>query len=848
MAQGSVLTERYDNARSGANLAETQLDTSNVNASQFGKLWSYAVDGSVFAQPLYVHAANIPGFGTRNVLYVVTMNDVVYAFDADSTATLWTRDLRNPTAGVSAVPIVDVTGNSNNLNIVGTVGIESTPVIDSTSNTLYLVARTKENGSYFQRLHALDITTGAERAGSPATIQGSVSGSGDGGSTVSFNPRTGNQRASLALAHGQIYIAWSSHEDISPWHGWVMSYDRMTLARTGILCVTPNGTDGGIWMGGRAPAVDANEDVYYMVGNGDWNGISDFGESFIKLGAPNAGQLPVLSQLTPGNWVTLIDPSVDFDLGSSGPMLIPPVNPSMIVGGGKESLLYLTSSANLGGLLPNPQVQTLTVNAAGAQNGYQNDYYILGGGPVYWNRSGGFGPWLYVWADQDNLKAYHFNGSTFDTTPVSQSTTAAQAHGGGVMTLSANASAPGSGIIWASMPASDDADHGLVHGLLRALDADNLATELWNSDQNPQQLDNMGFWPKFSPPTVMNGRVYMASFSGYVSVYGLLPNAPYFTLSATVPALPAPMPAGELDPGPVAAANPGGSPTYAITANASSGFSGTITLSVNNASLPPGATASWSSTSIAAGATATLTLGTSSTTPVGSYQLTLIGVSGSQTQTANIALVVRPARVISLEFWAPACTPNGMDVPEIAGVVARPYWNSNEYAIQPNPNSPTPAPLNDETGASTGAWASWSANAESLNPNIPDIPGNDRLMRCYLDPSASSSATVTVSNLPANDGGYDIYVYADGNNGNAATTGTYQISGPGITTSSLTITDAANTDFNGTYVRANNSAGNYAVCGITGIGFTLTATPVTSHAPINGIQIVPDRIFANGFE
>lgn len=839
LAHADVLTERYDNSRSGANLAETALTTENVDTTRFGKLWAYAVDGSVYAQPLYVAGVNVAGAGTRNVLYVATMNDVVYAFDADSAATVWVRDLRDPAAGIGAVPIVDLTGNYNNLNIVGSVGIESTPVIDRATNTLYLVARTKENGNYVQRLHALDIANGAERANSPVLVEGSVGGIGDGGTKVNFSPRTANQRASLALANGQVYIAWASHEDIAPWHGWVMSYDKTALNRTGILCATPDGADGGIWMGGRAPTVDADGNVYYMVGNGDWNGSSNFGQSFIKIGAPNAGWLPVLDYFTPDNWSALNVP--DIDIGSSGPLLIP--NTGLIVGGGKESLLYLTTTAALGGLVAgNSQiVQTLAVNPPDPS---YPDSYILAGGPAYWNRAAA--PWLYVWADADHLKAYRFNGSTFDPTPVSQSTISSQTYGGGVMSVSANADVAGSGIVWISLPTASGG-HGLSHGVLHALDAGNLAAQLWNSDQNA--ADNMGYWPKFSAPTVVNGRVYMGSQSGQVSVYGLRPTNPHFTLSASVPLSPPPVPADAADAGPVAVANPGGAPTYTITVNAGNGFAGSVALGV--AGLPPGTTASWSSTSVAAGASATLTLDTSLDTPPGSYPLTVTGISGTETEAAGLVLAVMPARVVSVEFWDIGCTPNGMDVTEIAGVIARPYWNNNQYARQPAPSGPyrtTPVPLIDESGASVNAWLSWSADDERANPAIADHPGDDRLMRCYLAATAGSSASVTISNLPANDAGYDVYVYADGANGSSATTATYQIEGPGIATSSLTITDAANADFSGHYVRADNSAGNYAVFPIRGNGFTLTATAVAASAPINGIQIVPDRIFANGFD
>jgi len=226
-AQINITTQRYDNSRTGANLNETVLTTSNVNPAQFGKLYSYVVDGSVQASPLYVSNLAIPGRGSRNVLFVVTMNDVVYAFDADSNVSnggiLWKVDFRNPGAGVTPIPIMDIV-NSNTLNIVGNVGIESTPLIDLSSNTMYLVARTKEvsggNTQYVPRLHALDITTGTEKFGGPVTIQGSVPGNGEGsvGGTLTFDPRIQNQRSSLVLANGSIVFSWASHEDQWAWH------------------------------------------------------------------------------------------------------------------------------------------------------------------------------------------------------------------------------------------------------------------------------------------------------------------------------------------------------------------------------------------------------------------------------------------------------------------------------------------------------------------------------------------------------------------------------------------------------------------------------------------------------
>src|SRR6267378_726036 len=256
-AQLNVTTERYDASRTGANLNETALTTSNVNSTQFGKLYSYTVSGSVQAQPLYLSSVTIPGLGTHNVLYVATMNDIVYAFDADSNSTnggvLWSVNLTNANAGVTPVPIADIVGN-NSLNIVGNVGIESTPVIDLASNTIYLVARTKEvsgtTANYVARLHALDITTGAEKFGGPAVIQGSVPGTGQGSSagTLTFDPLIHNQRSSLALANGLVVFSWASHEDQWAWHGWIFAYNAQTLQQSGIFCSTPNEQNGGMWM------------------------------------------------------------------------------------------------------------------------------------------------------------------------------------------------------------------------------------------------------------------------------------------------------------------------------------------------------------------------------------------------------------------------------------------------------------------------------------------------------------------------------------------------------------------------------------------------------------------------
>jgi hypothetical protein len=674
-AQVSLLTNRYDNARTGANLSETQLNTANVSVNNFGKLWSYTVDGSAFAQPLYVSGLNING-ATHNVLYAATMNDKLYAFDADSNVLLWcdsfTSDTSGgcnnpagftPSAGTVPIPMSDILPSESigGENIVGNIGILSTPVIDGSTKTMYLVVRTKEtgnpcaissipyllNGNNCQRLHAIDITNGAEKLGGPTTIAGSVPGKGLGSvsGSVTFDPAAGNQRPGLALVNGQIFIAWASHEDSTPnYHGWVMSYDATTLAQTGIFCVSPNSTQshsGGIWMWGRAPAVDSNGRVYYMTGNGDWDGITEYGDSFIGFSSTSGANF--VDFFTPSNQGTLN--GGDIDLGSSGPMMIPGTN--ILVGAGKSSTLYVMDTTapgdfGLEGLAPPPPLQDLYINL-GVPGGPFNNY--VKSGPVFWNRSGGLGPWLYVWAEQDVAKAYHFNGSTFDNpgtvavpaTPISMGTfTVPGGNAGADISLSANGSTPGSGILWASIP-TENADGGIHPGVLYAYNADDLTSELWDSTMNAAR-DGVGNWAKTTPPVVANGRVYMTSFpvllatatatvpyatpaNAPLSVYGLFD----FTLSAAPPSI---------------TVNPAGSAAYTVnTASVyPSGFPSNVTYSVSG--LPSGATSSFSANGQAVPGTSTLTVATASSTPPGTYTLTITGTGGIQSHSVNVTLVV----------------------------------------------------------------------------------------------------------------------------------------------------------------------------------------------------------------
>ena len=348
-AQVDVTTHHNDVARTGANLAETVLTTSTVNVSQFGKLFERAVDDEIYVQPLYVEAVNISGV-IRNVVYVATNNDSVYAFDADDptvSAPLWRVNYTNPAAGIVPVSRTDVgQACGTYADFAGNIGIVATPVIDPVAQTMYFVTRTKENGVFMQRLHAIDIRNGRERTGSPLVIQPSVSGTGDGRdaqNNIAFNARTQNQRAALLLDHGVVYVAWASHCDQGPYHGWILGYDSATLQQTLVYNTTPDGGLGGVWQSGGGLAADSTGNLYVMTGNGSFNGDvggRNFGNSFLKITPTGT----LLDWFTPYNWSFLN--ATDEDLGIQNPVLIP--NTNLIVGGGKDGVMYVVNRTNMG--------------------------------------------------------------------------------------------------------------------------------------------------------------------------------------------------------------------------------------------------------------------------------------------------------------------------------------------------------------------------------------------------------------------------------------------------------------------------------------------------------------------
>lgn len=490
----STLTYRSDNARTGQNLQEVILTPANVNPARFGLLFSYPVDGTVYAQPLYMPNVNIGG-QVHNVVVVATEHDSVYAFDADNppSGPLWRTSFIDPAAGVTTVPLNDFSctdiGSEN--------GITGTPVIDPASGTVYVVAMTKESGRYVYRLHALNVATGAKIHS--VEIQASVPGTGDGSveGLVSFTPFQHKQRAALLLSNGIVYVAFASQCDGPPYHGWLLGYDAQTLALVSVFNDTPNGNDGGIWNGG--PSADANGNVYVITGNGTFDGFGaqDWGDSFLRLTA----NLSISDFFTPFNQADL--ERFDLDLGSSAPLLLPDQAvgpPHLLVGGGKEGRIYLINRDNMGQFRATDDaqiVQEVTGQLASGRGG------ALFTAPAYFNNT------VYFAANADVLKAFSLVNGRLSTSPVARGSTTF-GYPGAELTISANGSTDG--IVWAL----EGGDPGVLH----AYSATNVGNELYNSTMN--RNDALGSVESFVVPTVANGRVYVAT-TGQVSVFGQLP-------------------------------------------------------------------------------------------------------------------------------------------------------------------------------------------------------------------------------------------------------------------------------------------------------------------------------------
>jgi hypothetical protein len=493
-----VLTYHNDNARTGQNLTEQILTAANVKTS-FGKLFEDSVDGKVDGQPLIKTQVSIPGQGTHNVLFVVTENDTVYAFDADTGGPpLWHVSM----LGTGEAPSDDRGCGQ----VTPEIGITSTPVIDPAAGlhgTIYVVAMSKNTttGAYFQRIHALDISTGAEEFSGPVAVAATFPPG------PAFAPKQYKERAGLLLLKGQLITAWASHCDIGQYNGWIIGYDQNTLAQTSVLDVTPNGSDGAIWQSGGGLAADLAGNIYLLDGNGTWdttvnaNGFptkGDFGNSFLKLSTSSG--LQVADFFEPFN--TVSESGGDTDLGSGGAMVLPDMTDSsnvvrhLAVGAGKDGNIFLVDRDNMG-----------KFNSKNNTNAYQVIAGALNSGvwavPAYFNFT------LYYGGVNERLQAFGFSQARLTAMPSSISSESYN-YPGASPSISANGSS--NAIVWAVQ------NQGSL-GVLRAYDANNLGTEFYNSNTTPG--DSFGD-NKFITPTIANGKVYVGTPNS-VAAFGLKP-------------------------------------------------------------------------------------------------------------------------------------------------------------------------------------------------------------------------------------------------------------------------------------------------------------------------------------
>jgi hypothetical protein len=509
-AQAQVTTSQYDNARTGADLNETRLTPQNVNAASFGKLFTLQVDGDIYAQPLYLAGVEIPGKGKHNVVFIATEHDSVYAFDADGqpSTPLWQVSFVAG-AGVTTVPAIAVQCPF----IRPEIGITPTPVIDRETGTLYVLARTKESQSllqgsrYFQRLHALAITTGAEKFGGPVEIKASVKGRGAGGSggQIDFDPLRELPRASLLLANGQVYLTWASSCDIGPYHGWVIAYDAHTLAQTAVFNTSPDAEESGIWQGDTGPAADQDGFVFLATGNGKFDvadsGGRDYGDSVLKLEL-SKNTLMVRDFFTPFDQKTLN--SEDLDIGSGGPLLLPDQpgpHPHLLMVGGKGGSMYVIDRDRMGKHHAGDDSHAVQVLRLGSG---------IYSAPAYWNHH------VYIFAADDVLKDFAVEHGQLSARPVAQGVTRF-IDPGATPTVSANGSR--NGVVWVLRSKGWRSPD--TNAVLFAFDALNVAHELYNSEQNSAR-DRAGLCLRFNIPAVVNGKVYVGA-KREVDVYGLLP-------------------------------------------------------------------------------------------------------------------------------------------------------------------------------------------------------------------------------------------------------------------------------------------------------------------------------------
>ncbi|MDQ6652527.1 MAG: RICIN domain-containing protein, partial [Acidobacteriota bacterium] len=517
IGQVNVLTYHNDNPRSGQNIAETILSPGRVTASRFGKLLTVAMDGKVDAQSLFVSGLSMPGRGTHNVVFAASEHDSVYAFDANSGSIFW---------HVSLLKAGETTSDNRGCDqVTPEIGITATPVVDLTAGphgTIYLVAMSKDsNGNYYQRLHALDLTTGAEEFGGPQAIKATYPGTGANSSNgkVIFDPKQYKDRAGLLLLNGVVYTSWGSHCDYNPYTGWLIGYDRLTLAQTSVFNFAPNGSEAALWNSGGGPAADSQGNIFVSVANGTFDtslnsqgfpSRGDFGNAFVKLSL-QSGKLVPLDYWTMDN--TNSESGSDTDLGSGGIMLLPDqVDASgktrhLAVGAGKDSNLYVVDRDNMGKF---DSTSDATI--------YQQLTGALPGG--VWANPAYFGNYVYFGSVNSTVQAFQFSSARLSA---ASATTHSFTYPG--VTPSISASGSSNPILWAVENTSP--------AVLHAYDATNLSIEYYNSNQASSGRDQFGPGNKYITPTIANGQVFVGTTNS-VAVFGLVPKLPLANGAYTV--------------------------------------------------------------------------------------------------------------------------------------------------------------------------------------------------------------------------------------------------------------------------------------------------------------------------
>jgi len=581
-AQVNVLTRHNDSSRTGANLNETILTPSNVNKDHFGKLATRVVDGNIYAQPLIVSQAKVAGRRTPvNVAVVATEHNSVYAFDADdtrpasATALIWKTGPAVLGQHIESSDLYTSIGSPECSDLTTEIGITSTPAIKMTGHegVVFVVAKSRRGGQYSQRLFALNLADGA-KLGS-ISIEGESRGTGVGSNisaegadaTIRFDPKLQLNRPALLLDGNILYIAFGGHCDQGKYHGWVFAYDvsdPKAPKKIDAFCNTPNGTGlrsesrAGIWMSGEGPSVDSEGNIYFVSGDGTYNGSTDFGNSLVKARLAG-GKIRIGDWFTPENQELLKNKDVDF--GSTGAVLLP--NSHLLLAGSKDGRIFLLDRENLG-KGDSPALEAIQVTHEPDLRPDPPLFYNLHG-TVIWARAHEI--FAYFSGEEDPVKQYKLipdadHGWRFapggayrssENCPAKPNCVAAPypnfpngmfGHAdrdsiwmpGGVMALSANGDVDGSGVLWVAMPYSVNANHGVVRGVLRALDASDISKpELWDSEHTGNDRDRLGEFAKFCPPTVANGKVYVSAFQReIVSRDGVHSKAPQGGPSALV--------------------------------------------------------------------------------------------------------------------------------------------------------------------------------------------------------------------------------------------------------------------------------------------------------------------------